>query len=81
MLVINVFPHFRDTLQLGKVFKVEILFSLCYFSQGHMNSLLATEEFNDLNDRKTSQLIKTLFRETTSPLAERLLPSEIVQRH
>ena len=81
MLVVNVFPHFRYTLQLGKVFKVEILFSLSYFGQGHINSLLATEEFDDLNDRKTSQLIKTLFRETTSPLAERLLPSEIVQRH
>jgi phosphoglycolate phosphatase-like HAD superfamily hydrolase len=73
VLVINVFPHFRDALQLGKVFKVEILFSLRHFSQGHMNSLLATEEFNNLNDRKTSQLIKTLFRKTTSPLAEPFL--------
>ena len=81
MLVINVFPHFRDTLQLGKVFEVEFLFSFRDFGDRHMNALFATEKLNYVNDRKPAQFVEALFSELTSPFAERLLPGDVVQRH
>ena len=81
MLVVNVLQDFWDTLQFGEVFEVEFLFSLCNFGDGHINALFATEKLNYVNDRKPAQFVEALFGELASPLAERLFPGDVVQRH
>ena len=47
----------------------------------HYPKTFATEKLNYVNDRKPAQFVEALFGELASPLAERLFPGDVVQRH
>src|SRR5215510_13797318 len=61
--------------------EVELFLTMRDLLDGHPQSALAIQGGHNFNDGHTAPLIKKLLVEFTTPLAERLLPGDVVQWH
>ena len=81
LLGIDVFEHFGNGLELREKPVVETLFALGDGFDGHLEAVQLVQRRDDFDGRLAAPGVEEIFVESTAPLAERLLPRDVVERH
>ena len=68
-------------LRCGQLLEVEILFALGDGFDWHIEPVHLVQRGDNLNRRLAAPRIEELFIERAAPLAQRLLPGDVVERH
>ncbi len=81
VLCVDVLEHLGNGLELWQQLVVEILLALGDGFDGHVEPVHSVERGDDFDGRLAAPGVKEFFVKFAAPLAERLLPGDVVERH